>query len=260
MKVVDCHVHVKGNVNVGEISKILDKKKTNIACLFSENPNKKGSKVKEYISRLSEISKKANGRIIPFAFIDPTYPKIMGLLDWAVKEKGIKGFKIIPDGWFPWDKRVLPVYKKISELNKPILFHSGILWTEGDTSRFCRPAEYEILYQFPKVKFALAHISWPWTDECIAVVQKIKRMRPDNKQAYIDLTPGTPDNYREDAVKKALALVGPESLIWGSDSSFPADTVPTGSTNKDNRLFTKLGLNNKQKKLIFSDNFKEFIS
>ena len=118
-------------------------------------------------------------------------------------------------------------YRRAQELGVPILFHSGILWSWGDTSRFCRPCEFEVLMEYPRVRFALAHISWPWTDECLAVVGKISHMRRargyEGPQAFVDLTPGTPPVYREEALRRALAYVGEDGL----PVSYTHLTLPT---------------------------------
>ena len=72
--------------------------------------------------------------------------------------------------WYPpYDERIFPVYEKIQQLKVPILFYSGILSGNRDSSRFCRPVNFEVMIDLPKIRFALAHIGWPWTDECIAV-------------------------------------------------------------------------------------------
>jgi predicted TIM-barrel fold metal-dependent hydrolase len=76
---------------------------------------------------------------------------------------------MIPDHWYPYDEFMYPIYEKAEKLGVPIIFHSGILFGFKDSSRFCRPVNYEVLLNFPDLKFALAHISWPWVDECIAL-------------------------------------------------------------------------------------------
>ena len=108
----------------------------------------------------------------------------------------------------------------------PTLFHSGILFGNMDSSRFCRPAFYEVMLRFPKVKFALAHIGWPWTDECIAVGGRMRaavHYDGSKSQMYVDITRGTPGSYRVDALSKALEYLGPERLIYGSDDTAPGD-------------------------------------
>jgi len=76
---------------------------------------------------------------------------------------------MIPDHWYPYDEFMYSIYEEVEELGVPIIFHSGILFDFKDSSRFCRPVNYEVFLSFPDLKFALAHVSWPWIDECSAL-------------------------------------------------------------------------------------------
>ncbi|MBR2983089.1 MAG: hypothetical protein IKC80_07645, partial [Kiritimatiellae bacterium] len=75
----------------------------------------------------------------------------------------------------------------------------------------------------PGLRFALAHISWPWCDECIAVYGKllnaILKRGSEVPEMFIDTTPGTPKIYRRDALVK-LYTVGydiRDHIMFGSD-------------------------------------------
>lgn len=129
---------------------------------------------------------------------------------------------MIANHWYPCDETVFPVYEKAGELNAPIIFHSGILYFHGDSSRFNRPVFWEPLLHFPKVRFALAHISWPWVDECLALYGRFRALNSEGRehphQMWIDTTPGTPPAWREDALRKTLSFAGDEYILWGSDS------------------------------------------
>jgi predicted TIM-barrel fold metal-dependent hydrolase len=151
---------------------------------------------------------------------------------------------MIPHHWYPYDEPIFPVYAKVQELSVPMIFHSGILFGFMDSSRFCRPVHFEALLHFPGIKFALAHISWPWTDECIATAGRfraaVRRGESARQQMYIDLTPGTPPAWRADALRKALDYLGDDSLIYGSDCGRPMEAgAYTGVLNRDLKLFSE---------------------
>ncbi len=84
---------------------------------------------------------------------------------------------MIPNHWYPADPTPQACYAKINDYGKPMLFHSGILWGTSGTSKHCRPAFYEIMLLYPKIRFAMAHLTWPWTDECFAVCGNSGRPR-----------------------------------------------------------------------------------
>ena len=93
------------------------------------------------------------------------------------------------------------------------------------SSKFNHPIEFECLLEVRNLRFALAHISWPWCDDLIALYGKFihaRRARPDlNVEMFIDTTPGTPPIYRKEALRK-LFTVGYDienNVMFGSDSS-----------------------------------------
>ena len=160
--------------------------------------------------------------IFPFYWIDPGADDACDLVDRAC-EKGIYGFKVIRGAEKPVDKKALKAYRRMAEKGKPITFHTGILWDGRDSSDYFRPANWEGLLEAPHLRFALAHVSWPWCDECVAVYGKmlnaVVRRGLDVPEMFIDTTPGTPKFYRKDALAK-IFTVGydiAEHVMYGSD-------------------------------------------
>jgi len=188
-------------------------------------------------------------RLLGFARIDPRIEGITDEIKRCREDLKLPGIKMLPDHWAPCDDFMFPVYETIEAMGMPIIFHSGILWGNADSSRFCRPALYESVIHFPKLTIALAHIGWPWVDECIAVVNRFvhlaRREKRKHPQVFIDTTPGTPPIYRKDAFKKALACCGIDNMIYGSDLGLPrsdlAATVERMAS--DEAILRELGCN-----------------
>jgi predicted TIM-barrel fold metal-dependent hydrolase len=107
-------------------------------------------------------------------------------------------------------------------LDIPILFHSGI-FIDGRSGRFCRPAFFEAVRDHPGLKVTLAHLGWPWCDEANAVglIDLIHGIPPDECQFRFDFSFGAPPIYRRDVLEKALAVLGPGLLQFGSDRFLP---------------------------------------
>ena len=193
--------------------------------LFSAAPLRDGREpiaMRDSAADVARVAAAAPDRIIPFLWVEPLLPGAVDDLDYAVNDLGIKGVKMIPNHWYPTDEAVFPVYEKIQELGIPLLCHSGILWGNRDCSRFCQPVLYEALLNFPGVRFALAHIGWPWVDECLAVAGRFRHEAQrlgTESQMWVDTCPGTPPIWREQALQKAFAYLGDERLLWGSDST-----------------------------------------
>ena len=182
----------------------------------------------------------ASPTLYPFYWIDPSRPDAVDLVDMAV-EKGIYGFKVIRNNGYPCDGPALECYRRMAHWNKPLTFHSGILYDGIPSSEYFRPVAFEGLLRVPGIRFALAHISWPWCDECIAMAGKMHdaawRLRsgrsgatsrkpgaePDVARMFVDSTPGAHDSWRRDAFAKIYGTcfrkVLNRRLMFGSDCS-----------------------------------------
>ena len=189
------------------------------ACFTREKPG-----LSDAQGRLDRVLACCGGRPdrFPFFWIDPLEMTAADQVAAAVKA-GIAGFKIICSQAEPGHPAVLDTARRIAASGRPLLFHSGILWDGQDSSRYNRPAGFEALLHIPQLRFALAHASWPWIDECLAVFGKFlqaRRQAPqDCAEMFIDLTPGTPKLYREELYRKLLGIGYPllDHILFGTD-------------------------------------------
>jgi len=287
---IDCHVHSIGNETIDEVIGSMDQYGVDKAIVFAPYPGRFAEKgginaeptgymqfsylgVDEEAQRrstkfISSLQAEAPDRVIAFAWIEPRLGNAVQNVEEAVTKFKCRGVKMIPDHWYPYDTKFFPLYEKIQEIDVPILFHSGILWGFKDSSRFCRPCNYEVLVNFPKLRFALAHISWPWTDECIALFGRfranlrgslLRDERAEGMQMYIDVTPGTPRFYRREVFKKALAYGCGDCMIFGSDSSASNLRNARHVAEMDKGIIRELGYPDEVINRIQSENIERYL-
>ncbi len=85
-----------------------------------------GKVPRPYIDQLEELwqMKKAYPQMHPFIHIDPRREGVLDLLRKCVEEWDFKGVKLYPPlGYFPYDKRLYPIYEYCENNSLPIIAH-----------------------------------------------------------------------------------------------------------------------------------------
>ena len=268
---LDGHIHInEGKVNKNDFAGKLKAGGIDGGVILSLPPSSFIHSGKTYTAceRLDNLFIWAGScpNLYPFFWIDPTEEDADEQVDMAVK-LGVCGFKVICNHFYPGDSHAVEIYKIIAGVGKPILFHSGILWDGQNSSKYNRPAEFEALLDVDGLKFALAHVSWPWCEENIAVYGKFLNAytgRPDlSVEMFIDITPGTPPVYRNEVLTK-LFTIGYDvanNIIFGTDC-IVNDYNYKGAQEwieRDNQIYNGLNLDKEVQEGIYSENLKRFL-
>lgn len=224
---IDAHLHCTGREATGEVLRSLDDARVDIGVLLAPFLSEgysldDAASLRRANAYLGRLVRGHQDRLVGFAVVDPRDPAAADDLRRAVELDGLRGVKMVPTGWYPDEARVQPVFAVASELRLPMLFHSGI-FIDGRSGRFCRPTFFEVLRDHPGARVALAHLSWPWTDEAIALglIDLINGVTPDAAAFRFDISFGAPPVYRREVLSRALAVLGPGLLQFGSDCFLP---------------------------------------
>lgn len=273
--IVDTHIHIAENQepNPQMLLKGMDEQGIDKLVLFSKEPayyeksfEKRKQINEQRLKNLMTWCDNSGGRLQPVYFVNPIEEDAIQQCKRAV-EQGVIGFKIICETFYPGDERAMPVYQYISDCRKSILFHSGILWDYGNNADFNRPGNWECMFDIKGIRFALAHIAWPWHDELIAVYGKFMALsdhpRYGGQQMFIDMTPGTPPCYRKEVICRLFDVEYDEMekrLLFGSDSftdSFDAKNI-RALLDSDDKIFQSMGLSQSVQRDIFGQNALSF--
>ena len=269
MKVFDAHIHARQGKPVPEyLLSQMEKAGIYGGCVFSTRPveydPQKGLSFEERVNEVMEWSKGYEDRIFPILWIHPHEENIIEKINIAV-ERGICGFKIICNNFYVYEEQCIKVLTEIARLDKPVFFHSGILWDGQVSSQYNRPMNWEALLPIKGLRFSMGHCSWPWVDECIAMYGKFLNalLKGDTAEMFFDLTPGTPEIYREDLLTK-LYTIGydvSDNIMFGTDSY--ADVYNTAWPTKwlgiDGKIMDKLGISKENRGKMYYKNLLRFL-
>ncbi|WIM94106.1 amidohydrolase family protein [Actinoplanes oblitus] len=160
------------------------------------------------------------GVLIPFASIDPHKGRA-GVREAhrLVAEHGVRGFKFHPSiqGFAPDDRLAYPLYQAIEELGAVALFHTGqtgigarVRGGGGIRLKYSNPMLVDdVAVDFPDLRIILAHPSFPWQDEALAVATH-------KEHVYIDLSGWSPKYFPPQLVRYANSLLQ-DKVLFGSD-------------------------------------------
>ena len=158
--------------------------------------------------------------LIPFASIDPHKGRA-GVREARrlVSEFGIRGFKFHPSlqGFAPDDRLAYPLYEVIEELGAVALFHTGqtgigagVRGGGGIRLKYSNPMLVDdVAVDFPDLRIILAHPSFPWQDEALAVATH-------KEHVHIDLSGWSPKYFPPQLIRYANSLLQ-DKVLFGSD-------------------------------------------
>nr|WP_106328879.1 amidohydrolase family protein [Actinoplanes italicus] len=158
--------------------------------------------------------------LIPFASIDPHKGRA-GVREARrlVEAYGVRGFKFHPSiqGFAPDDRLAYPMYEAIEELGAVALFHTGqtgigarVRGGGGIRLKYSNPMLVDdVAVDFPDLRIILAHPSFPWQDEALAVATH-------KEHVHIDLSGWSPKYFPPQLIRYANSLLQ-DKVLFGSD-------------------------------------------
>ncbi|HWL76525.1 amidohydrolase family protein [Microbacterium sp.] len=175
--------------------------------------------------------------MIPFASIDPRRPDAIREARDLIENHGVKGFKFHPSiqGFATDEPAAYELYEVLAGYGSIALFHSGQTGI-GRTSpggggvrlKHSNPMLLDdIAVDFPELRLIIAHPSFPWQAEALAVARH-------KQNVFIDLSGWSPKYFEEQLVQHANSLIS-DKVLFGSD--FPVLTPDRWLADAETRGF-----------------------
>jgi predicted TIM-barrel fold metal-dependent hydrolase len=187
--------------------------------------------------------------LIPFASVDPHKGKLAVREARELIEAGAHGFKFHPNtqAFWPNDRFVYPLYEVIAEAGLIALFHSGTTGIgaglpggAGVRLKYSNPmCVDDVAADFPELDIILAHPSFPWQEEALAVAVH----KPN---VYIDLSGWSPKYFPEILVQYINTRLKTK-MLFGSD--YPLITPERWLSD-----FEKIAIRDEVRPLVLKEN------
>lgn len=201
-----------------------------------------------------EIEKKP--QLIAFAGLDPVYMSEETLIHEIEDKvaKGCKGVKIVPLALAIYgnDKRLWPVYDKISKLGIPMLSQAGGGPGEAGGKDACGRPKYfeEALRDFPDLKLILAHLGQGYREDMFDLCARFPNLYTDISGQLTNMD--EPGGRQSDELVEFIRTCGVEKVMWGTN-------FPMNNPVRYSELTESLPLTSEEKELIGSKNARRVI-
>ncbi len=227
-----------------------------IGCVIFPVDSERETGFRRYSNEeVAELAHENSDIMLPFASIDPAKGRA-GAREARrlLRDFGVRGFKFHPtmQGFWPNDRMAYPLYEAIAEENAIMLFHtgqtgvgSGMRGGMGMRLKYSNPmAIDDVAVDFPDSPIILAHPSFPWQEEALAVATH----KPN---VWIDLSGWSPKYFPQILVRYCNSLLK-KKMLFGSD--WPAITPDRWLAD-----FEKLDIKDEVRPLILKDNARQLL-
>ncbi len=170
---------------------------------------------------VATFAQKYPDTFIGFGSVDPWRGKdAVNEIERSAKELGLRGIKFLPmmQEFYPNEHRFYPLYEKMVALGLIAMFHTGTTAVGaglpgggGIHLKYTKPIPYidDVAADFPDLTIIMAHPSFPWQDEQLAVLVH----KPN---VFMDMSGWSPKYFSPNLIQYANTLLQ-DKMLFGSD-------------------------------------------
>ncbi len=201
--------------------------------------------------------KASGGRVHALCSVDPFDPKSLELLEREV-EAGFRGIKLYPASraYRLSDPACRPFFDKAAELGVNFIIHYGVSVDSTSDMRFADPIDLSpVARDYPDTSFVIAHFGAGWLDSVLRLGYQCKNVCVDSSGTnnWMDYLPY--ETTLADVFRRVLVSLGPERILFGTDSTTAAPHYRVWIAWMQQRLLEEvLGLSAVDRDLILRGN------
>ncbi len=185
-----------------------------------DNPNHELSdgELMAAIEALGRMGLKHQGRIIPFAGINPGRRDAPEKLKQAIEQFGIRGLKWHSDVacFWPNGPEAYEMLSVLQESGLPLLAHTGNL-PRPAKGKYAHPMLFdEILVDFPNLRIIAAHLGHRWWPDWAAIAEFKDNFYGDLAEWQL-IQHANPEDFRRD-LRRILDIGGADRVLFGTDA------------------------------------------
>lgn len=256
--IIDTHTHLENKQNTAkDLLASMNEAGIDYAMLIADRaPLENGTTTNQVIKICEENKRLKAIGCIEYKSIDSR--QIEKLINY-LKEGKIHGVKLYPgyEDFYPLDDKLFPLYEECQKINKPLIFHKGLLQA-GVPGRLkqSHPLNIDDLAnKFPELKIVMAHFGNPWIIDGTMVARR-------NKNVYVDLSgyfdSGQIPKEHIDFFKQDLIYF--RSFLDSFKKCLFATDWPHCSQKEYVNAVKQLVLTDEERDLVFWKNAKEIFS
>ena len=208
---------------------------------------------------LAKIVQRYPDKFIGFAHHNPFAKNAADELRRAVKELGLKAYKLLGpglDGSIA-DPALYPVWEVCAELEIPVLIHFGIMgagggiaWHENINPLVLNP----VARDFPDVTFVVPHFGCGWVRETLMLCWACRNVVIDTSGSNQWVRWVEFDWDLEKLFRKYMETIGPERIVFGTDSSWFPRGFAIRYLQDQIRAARNIGMTHEQLQMVFGGN------
>lgn len=198
-------------------------------------------------------------RMYGFAHHDPFSPGAADELRRAVTEHGLRGYKVLAPALSGAidDEALTPVWQAAEDLGIPVLIHFGTLGGGGGTAAHVNMSPlrlHDVAKAFPYTTFVIPHLGCGYPGDLLQLAWACRNVCVDSSGSneWVRWMPYPLSLV--DLFRKFLETIGPERILFGSDSAQFPRGLAKSYYDEQTRIVSQLAISRGDRHLIFAGN------